>query len=221
MAGCSTCATIPRIGSRRRNTASRPIDLLVVNLYPFRETVAKPGVTLAGSHRTDRHRRTVDAAQRGEKQSFRDGRDRSGGLRRRAGGDARATAATPLFPCANTSPSRCSRPRARTTRRSPVSSTASRPPVRPTTCRCPLVSRLRYGENSHQEASLYGGFEEYFQKLHGKELSFNNILDISAAAELIGEFDEPTIAILKHTNPVRRRHRPGFARGVGQGVHHR
>ena len=65
----------------------------------------------------------------------------------------------------------------------------------------PLVTRLRYGENSHQEASLYGGFGEYFQKLHGKELSFNNILDISAAAELIGEFEEPTIAILKHTNP--------------------
>jgi phosphoribosylaminoimidazolecarboxamide formyltransferase/IMP cyclohydrolase len=65
----------------------------------------------------------------------------------------------------------------------------------------PLVTRLRYGENSHQEASLYGGFEDYFQKLHGKELSFNNILDIAAAAELIGEFSEPTIAILKHTNP--------------------
>jgi phosphoribosylaminoimidazolecarboxamide formyltransferase/IMP cyclohydrolase len=64
-----------------------------------------------------------------------------------------------------------------------------------------LVMRLRYGENAHQQASLYGGFEDYFQKLHGKELSYNNILDISAAAELIAEFDEPTIAILKHTNP--------------------
>ena len=84
----------------------------------------------------------------------------------------------------------------------------------------PLVTRLRYGENAHQEASLYGGFEEYFQKLHGKELSFNNILDISAAAELIGEFEEPTIAILKHTNPVRGRQRRGPARGVGQGVRH-
>ena len=65
----------------------------------------------------------------------------------------------------------------------------------------PLVSHLRYGENSHQTASLYGNFEDYFQKLHGKELSFNNILDISAAAQLIGEFEEPTVAILKHTNP--------------------
>jgi phosphoribosylaminoimidazolecarboxamide formyltransferase/IMP cyclohydrolase len=65
----------------------------------------------------------------------------------------------------------------------------------------PLSSRLRYGENPHQEASLYGSFADYFQKLHGKDLSFNNILDISAAAQLIEEFEEPTVAILKHTNP--------------------
>jgi len=65
----------------------------------------------------------------------------------------------------------------------------------------PLVSRLRYGENPHQTAALYGDFDECFQKLHGKELSFNNILDISAATNLIAEFSEPTVAILKHTNP--------------------
>src|SRR3954447_18747259 len=65
----------------------------------------------------------------------------------------------------------------------------------------PLVSRLRYGENPHQHAALYGDFDECFEKLHGKELSFNNILDISAATNLMSEFTEPTIAILKHTNP--------------------
>jgi phosphoribosylaminoimidazolecarboxamide formyltransferase/IMP cyclohydrolase len=65
----------------------------------------------------------------------------------------------------------------------------------------PCEARLRYGENPHQTAALYGSFEEHFQKLHGKDLSYNNILDISAAAELIEEFDEPTVAILKHTNP--------------------
>jgi phosphoribosylaminoimidazolecarboxamide formyltransferase/IMP cyclohydrolase len=65
----------------------------------------------------------------------------------------------------------------------------------------PLVSRLRYGENPHQTASIYGNFTEHFEKLHGKELSFNNLLDITAAADLIEEFAEPTIAILKHTNP--------------------
>jgi phosphoribosylaminoimidazolecarboxamide formyltransferase/IMP cyclohydrolase len=65
----------------------------------------------------------------------------------------------------------------------------------------PCTARLRYGENPHQQAALYGHFEEFFQKLHGKDLSYNNILDISAAAELIEEFREPTVAILKHTNP--------------------
>src|SRR5436305_763454 len=65
----------------------------------------------------------------------------------------------------------------------------------------PLVTRLRYGENPHQTATLYGNFNKYFEKLHGKELSFNNILVISAATNLIDEFEEPTVAILKHTNP--------------------
>src|SRR6266436_6467188 len=65
----------------------------------------------------------------------------------------------------------------------------------------PLETRLRYGENPHQSASLYGRFGDFFQKLHGKELSFNNIIDIDAAAGLIREFVEPTVAILKHTNP--------------------
>ncbi len=65
----------------------------------------------------------------------------------------------------------------------------------------PLAMRLRYGENPHQRAALYGDFERHFEKLHGKELSFNNILDISAATNLIGEFEAPTVAILKHTNP--------------------
>ncbi len=65
----------------------------------------------------------------------------------------------------------------------------------------PLVQRLRYGENPHQQAALYGAFDESFHQLQGKELSFNNIIDISAAAYLIGEFEKPTVGILKHTNP--------------------
>ncbi len=60
---------------------------------------------------------------------------------------------------------------------------------------------LRYGENPHQHAALYGQFLECFEQLQGKELSFNNIIDISAATYLIGEFQKPTVAILKHTNP--------------------
>lgn len=60
---------------------------------------------------------------------------------------------------------------------------------------------LRYGENPHQQAALYGSFHEHFSQLQGKELSYNNILDITAATYLIGEFEKPTVAILKHTNP--------------------
>jgi phosphoribosylaminoimidazolecarboxamide formyltransferase/IMP cyclohydrolase len=65
----------------------------------------------------------------------------------------------------------------------------------------PLAMRLRYGENPHQSGALYGDFDKHFEKLHGKELSYNNILDISAATNLIAEFSDPTVAILKHTNP--------------------
>jgi phosphoribosylaminoimidazolecarboxamide formyltransferase/IMP cyclohydrolase len=65
----------------------------------------------------------------------------------------------------------------------------------------PKASALRYGENPHQKAALYGRFSEVFEQLQGKELSFNNIIDISAATYLIGEFESPTVAILKHTNP--------------------
>src|SRR5206468_8870254 len=65
----------------------------------------------------------------------------------------------------------------------------------------PLVAGIHYGENPHQTAALYGDFDQHFKQFHGKELSFNNILDISAAANLIAEFSDPTVAILKHTNP--------------------
>jgi len=65
----------------------------------------------------------------------------------------------------------------------------------------PKAADLRYGENPHQKAALYGRFFEVFEQLQGKELSFNNIIDISAATYLIGEFEKPTVAILKHTNP--------------------
>ena len=60
---------------------------------------------------------------------------------------------------------------------------------------------LRYGENPHQSAALYGQFTEYFKKLHGKELSYNNILDIDTAAQICSEFNDPTAVIVKHGNP--------------------
>ena len=59
---------------------------------------------------------------------------------------------------------------------------------------------LRYGENPHQKGMFFGNFDEMFEKLHGKEISYNNLLDIDAAVSLITEFDDTTFAILKHNN---------------------
>ena len=61
---------------------------------------------------------------------------------------------------------------------------------------------LRYGENPHQKGYFFGNFEEMFTKLHGKELSYNNLLDVDAAVNLMNEFkgEAPTFAILKHNN---------------------
>jgi len=59
---------------------------------------------------------------------------------------------------------------------------------------------LRYGENPHQQGSFYGDLDALFTQLQGKELSYNNLLDIDAALQLINEFSEPTVAILKHNN---------------------
>jgi phosphoribosylaminoimidazolecarboxamide formyltransferase / IMP cyclohydrolase len=70
----------------------------------------------------------------------------------------------------------------------------------------PLEMELRYGDNPHQKSALYGDFKSCFSQLQGKELSYTNILDIEAAADLILDFVRPTIGILKHTNPC----------GVGQ-----
>jgi len=64
------------------------------------------------------------------------------------------------------------------------------------------IKQLRYGENPHQKGFFYGNLEELFDQLHGKELSFNNLLDVDAAVNLINEFkgESPTFAILKHNN---------------------
>jgi phosphoribosylaminoimidazolecarboxamide formyltransferase / IMP cyclohydrolase len=59
---------------------------------------------------------------------------------------------------------------------------------------------LRYGENPHQKGMFYGNMDALFTKLHGKELSYNNLLDVDAAVTLMGDFKEPTFAILKHNN---------------------
>ena len=67
---------------------------------------------------------------------------------------------------------------------------------------------LRYGENPHQQGTFYGNLDEMFIKLNGKELSYNNLVDVDAAVALIDEFTEPTFAILKHTNACGLASRP-------------
>jgi phosphoribosylaminoimidazolecarboxamide formyltransferase/IMP cyclohydrolase len=61
-------------------------------------------------------------------------------------------------------------------------------------------SVLRYGENPHQRGVFYGNTDEIFEKLNGKELSYNNLVDVDAAVQIIGEFESTTFAIIKHTN---------------------
>ena len=59
---------------------------------------------------------------------------------------------------------------------------------------------LRYGENPHQQGSFYGSFDDAFHQLHGKAISYNNLLDIDSAVSLVQEFEETVFAIIKHTN---------------------
>ncbi|QQS38093.1 MAG: bifunctional phosphoribosylaminoimidazolecarboxamide formyltransferase/IMP cyclohydrolase [Ignavibacteriales bacterium] len=66
-----------------------------------------------------------------------------------------------------------------------------------------LVERkLRYGENPHQTAFVYGEFEKYFEVFHGKEISYNNILDLVSAVELVEDLGKNSCAIIKHNNPA-------------------
>ena len=178
----------------------QPIDLVVVNLYPFEATVAKEGVTL------DEAIEQIDiggpSMLRSASKNYRsvtvvvdptDYEDVLASMRDNDGATTlklRERLAIKVF---------------LTTSKYDAAIASYLNKEQETTCSfsisLPIAARLRYGENPHQHASLYGNFDDYFQKLHGKELSFNNILDISAAATLIDEFSEPTVAILKHTNP--------------------
>jgi len=191
-----------------------PIDLVVVNLYPFEATVAKPDVSLhdaienidiggpsmlrSAAKNHDSVTVIVDPADYAEvaKQISASG-NTTLELRRML--CAKVYARTAAYDGAIA---------AHLQKKFEVAQASSLPAS--LLISAPLVQSLRYGENPHQAAALYGKFNEFFQQLHGKELSYNNILDLTAAANLIAEFekDAPTLAILKHTNPC----------GVGQGA---
>ena len=177
-----------------------PIDLVVVNLYPFESTIARPDVS------TETAIEQIDiggpSMLRSAAKNYRfvtvvtDPSDYAKVLEEleQHGGETTLALREQFATKAFLTTARYDQAIANFFRREQSGSGSF-------TLSLPLEMRLRYGENPHQSASLYGHFQDYFQKLHGKELSYNNILDIDAAAGLIREFSEPTIAILKHTNP--------------------
>jgi len=192
-----------------------PIDLVVVNLYPFEQTIAKPNVTLheaienidiggpsmlrSAAKNHDAVTVIVDPADYDVvSREIKSSGNTSLETRRRLA--AKVYARTSAYDGAIAAHLA-----------KEFGTTASTDAEMPAelNIRAPKAQSLRYGENSHQKAALYGKFTDYFSQLHGKELSYNNVLDLTAAAQLIGEFegDRPTLAILKHTNPC----------GVGQG----
>jgi phosphoribosylaminoimidazolecarboxamide formyltransferase/IMP cyclohydrolase len=188
------------------------IDLVIVNLYPFEQTVTKPDVSLhdaienidiggpsmlrSAAKNHDSVTVIVDPADYEEvaKQISENG-GTTLGLRRQFA--AKAFARTAVYDSAIAAHLQ----KEFSTDKNALPATL--------VIAAPLAQPLRYGENPHQAAALYGKFQEFFQQLQGKELSYNNILDLTAAANLIAEFenDAPTVAILKHTNPC----------GVGRG----
>jgi phosphoribosylaminoimidazolecarboxamide formyltransferase/IMP cyclohydrolase len=177
-----------------------PIDMVAVNLYPFEATIAREGVklpeaieqidiggpSLIRSAAKNYQSVTVVTDPADYAAVLEDMRKGSGGTSR----GLRERLAIKAF----TTTAAYDRAVARFLNREQETFATFR-------LELPLELRLRYGENPHQHAELYGEFGSYFEKLQGKELSHNNVLDISAAAELISEFTKPAAAILKHTNP--------------------
>ena len=194
-----------------------PIDLVVVNLYPFEQTVARPGVLLHDAienidiggpsmlrSAAKNHDSVTVVTDPGDYPEVAAQVQAKGEttleLRRKLA--AKVYARTAAYDTA------IAAHLAKAFGIAPSKPADSLPPR--LSVDAPLAQPLRYGENPHQKAALYGRFAEFFQQLHGKELSYNNILDLTAAANLISEFEgePPTLAILKHTNPC----------GVGRGA---
>jgi len=200
---------VPENSNHRRQMDElhiEPIDLVVVNLYPFEQTVAKKGVSLEEAIEQ------IDiggpAMLRSTAKNFKyktvivDPADYQIVLSEIAGHDGATTEET-RFSLARKVFSHTSHYDLKILEYlSSVGITSTSDPLPSTfSLSLPKSETLRYGENPHQQAALYGDFHTYFQKLHGKELSYNNIVDIQAAAGLLEEFPQPTAVIVKHTNP--------------------
>ena len=194
--------------------AIEPVDLVCVNLYPFEQTVARGDAAEQEVDREHRHRRSHDDPRGRQEQRVRGGRGRSRRLRRRCWRelresdgllslDTRTQLATKAFALH------------RPLRRRDLDVVRARAPTRafPPTWRDAYekVADLRYGENPHQQAAFYArvGAPTHLldgvTQLHGKELSFNNLLDLSSARELVEEFDDAGLRDRQAQQPVRLR----------------
>ncbi|HUE41626.1 MAG TPA: bifunctional phosphoribosylaminoimidazolecarboxamide formyltransferase/IMP cyclohydrolase [Chthoniobacterales bacterium] len=190
----------PKHEAEAKEYGFEPIDMVVVNLYPFEKTIQKPDVTLPEAiENIDIGGPSMirSAAKNYESVTVVvDPSDYDGILEnmRENGGETTLKMREHLAIKAFIKTSEYDRTIGNYLNREQITEASF-------SLSLPLVTKLRYGENPHQNAAVYGDFEHHFEKLHGKELSFNNILDISAATNLIAEFSHPTVAILKHTNP--------------------
>ncbi len=186
-----------------------PIDLVAVNLYPFEQTVANPDVSLADAIEKIDIGGPSMMRSAAKNQAYvavaADPADypaileelRKGGLC----GETRARLALKAFERTAAYDAAISAYLAAQSSRDSGDAGGF-----PSTLSVdmPLSKLLRYGENPHQRAALYGNFLQIAEPLHGIELSYNNVVDVQAALALIGEFDaeaEATVAILKHSTP--------------------
>jgi phosphoribosylaminoimidazolecarboxamide formyltransferase/IMP cyclohydrolase len=204
-AGILACRHIPAHMEKLRQNDIAPIDLVAVNLYPFEQTVAKPGVTeeqaienidiggpsliraaaknyqaVAVLTSPEQYRPVLDEIKQNKEVSL----------------ETRKKLAVSAFELTG---------RYDLAINNHFSQPIAGGQELPAGINLSLDKAigLRYGENPHQKAGFYipSGAQIPFQQIHGKEISYNNILDLSAAWELIQEFKKPSCAIIKHTNP--------------------
>src|SRR5438477_2827511 len=178
-----------------------PIDLVVVNLYPFEATIAKEGVTIAEAVEqidiggpsmlraaAKNHRHVLplcDPSLYAELIAQIDD----------VTDEFRLRCAVKVFE--KTSAYDATIARFLSGRQAPSPVQTGEAPV--LHLEVPKFQDLRYGENPHQTAAFYA--DHPFEQLQGKELSYNNLLDLDAAMRLANAFEQPAIAVIKHTNP--------------------
>jgi phosphoribosylaminoimidazolecarboxamide formyltransferase/IMP cyclohydrolase len=184
-----------------------PIDLVIVNLYPFEQTLARDGVT---------HHHLIENIDIGGPSMLRSAAKNYRDVTVIVDPSDYEVVQKELETAGNTSPRTREGLAAKVFRHTArydhliagylTSRTCGDEPMMPENAGViyPKCQDLRYGENPHQVAALYGPFYQSFKQLHGKALSYNNIIDINAAVGLMQEFsgasESPTLAILKHTN---------------------